>query len=58
MNNDAFENEVAMSLQMLPVTRNMQIYELTKNEKMIHDMWFIIQHHMIVFYLSIDTIKN
>lgn len=31
---------------------------MTKNEKKIHHMWFIIQHHMIVFYLSIDTIKN
>lgn len=31
---------------------------MTKNEKMIHHMWFIIQHHIIVFYLSIDTIKN
>lgn len=31
---------------------------MTKNEKKIHHMWFIIQHHIIVFYLSIDTIRN
>lgn len=31
---DAFENEVAMSLQMLQVKRNIQIYELTRYETM------------------------
>lgn len=36
MKDKAFENEVAMSLQMLQVKRNIQIYELTRNETTIY----------------------
>lgn len=32
MNDDAFENEVAMRLQMLQVERNIQSYELTRKD--------------------------
>lgn len=35
MNDDAFENEVAMSLQMLQVNRTIQSYELTRNATII-----------------------
>lgn len=34
MKDDAFENEVAMSLHMLQVKRNILIYELTRYETM------------------------